>query len=212
MDGDGDGKVRRASPADSAATLARMIWASGDLRAGLFQHNHAAWYVDAVLEDAEAMAGKCQVHTVAYSVALPGPTDARSTGRTSSSRTRSRWCDIQRGVIDPRVIGLLAAISQEHTIRISALRSDHSKTTVERQRLEPLLRPRHGHRGDRRRLLHRRLAGRPLRHDRPRSSARCRPASEPTELIYCFDPDGPATRTASRRPTTATTSTSGSTA
>src|SRR4029079_7976750 len=46
VDGDGDGKVKHSSPADSAATLARMIWAADDLGAGLFQHNHAEWYVD----------------------------------------------------------------------------------------------------------------------------------------------------------------------
>ena len=56
VDGDGDGKIKHQNPADSAATLARMIWAAGDLRAGLFQHNHAEWYVDAVLQDAESMA------------------------------------------------------------------------------------------------------------------------------------------------------------
>src|SRR5262249_25679118 len=76
VDGDGDGKVVHSSPADSAATLARMIWAAGDLRAGLFQENHAEWYVDAVLNEADAMAGTCEVKTVAYSVALPGPTNA----------------------------------------------------------------------------------------------------------------------------------------
>ena len=54
VDGDADGKLKHSSPADSAATLARMIWRAGDLRAGLFQHNHAEWYVEAVMADAEA--------------------------------------------------------------------------------------------------------------------------------------------------------------
>ena len=53
-----------------------MIWSSGDLRAGIFLHNHAAWYVDEVLEEADKSAGKCRVHPVAYSIALPGPTNA----------------------------------------------------------------------------------------------------------------------------------------
>ena len=34
VDGDGDGHIRRFDPADSAATLARMIWSRGGLRAG----------------------------------------------------------------------------------------------------------------------------------------------------------------------------------
>ena len=37
--------------------------------------------------------------------------------------------DIQSGAIDPRILNILGAISQQHTIRISALRSDHSKFT-----------------------------------------------------------------------------------
>src|SRR5262249_47711951 len=41
VDGDHNGEISRRSPADSAATLARMIWAAGSIRAGLFQHNHA---------------------------------------------------------------------------------------------------------------------------------------------------------------------------
>jgi hypothetical protein len=34
------------------------------------------------------------------------------------------------------------------------------------------------------------------------------PGQKPTELIYCFDPDGPTSRDGLPRPTTATTSTS----
>src|SRR5690606_27552529 len=48
VDGDGDGRIRRQSPGDSAATLARSIWSIGDLRQGIFNHNQAAWYVEAV--------------------------------------------------------------------------------------------------------------------------------------------------------------------
>ena len=42
VDGDGDGRIRHADPADSAATLARLIWSRGSLRAGVFIHNQAA--------------------------------------------------------------------------------------------------------------------------------------------------------------------------
>ena len=34
--------IRHADPADSAATLARLIWSRGSLRAGIFTHNQAA--------------------------------------------------------------------------------------------------------------------------------------------------------------------------
>src|SRR3954467_1862544 len=129
VDGDADGNVKRSSPADSATTLARLIWAAGDLRAGLFQHNHAEWYVESVLADAEAMVGSCQVKTVAYSVALPGPTNAPINWSNVELSNSLEMVDIQSGAIDPRILNLIGAISQEHTIRISALRSDHSKFT-----------------------------------------------------------------------------------
>ena len=71
VDGDEDGRIRHADPADSAATLARLIWSQGSLRAGLFAHNHAEWYVQAVLGETERMKGACQVDYVDWSVALP---------------------------------------------------------------------------------------------------------------------------------------------
>jgi murein DD-endopeptidase MepM/ murein hydrolase activator NlpD len=71
VDGDGDGRVRHSSPADSAATLARLVWSRGSLRAGLFSHNQAAWYVQAVLGEAAQMEGACHVHYVDWQLALP---------------------------------------------------------------------------------------------------------------------------------------------
>jgi hypothetical protein len=191
VDGDGDGKIKRENPADSAATLARMIWAAGDLRAGLFQHNHAEWYVDAVLADAESMAGSCQVKTVAYSVALPGPTNAPINWQNVELSNSLEMVDIQSGAIDPRILGILGAISQEHTITISALRSDHPKLTSSGN-------------------VSNHYYGRAMdiaaidgtsctdvSPDGPcgtiaRQLGALPAGQEPTELIYCFDPDGPA--------------------
>ncbi len=191
VDGDADGKVRRSSPADAAATLARMIWAKGDLRAGLFEHNHAEWYVEAVLADADAMKGSCQVKTVAYSVALPGPTNAPINWKNVELSNQLEMVDIQSGAIDPRIINLLGAISQQHTVTISALRSDHPKYTtggnvsnhyygramdiaaidgVSCTNVSP-----DGPCG----TIARQLGALPA-------------GQEPTELIYCWDPDGPA--------------------
>ncbi len=71
VDGDEDGHIRHADPADSAATLARLIWSRGSLRAGIFTHNQAEWYVQAVLADAEEIEGSCKVSYVEWPVALP---------------------------------------------------------------------------------------------------------------------------------------------
>jgi cell wall-associated NlpC family hydrolase len=73
VDGDGDGRIRHADPFDSAATLARLIWAHGNLRAGLFAHNQAEWYVQAVLGEANRMQGGCRVSYVDWKIA---PLDA----------------------------------------------------------------------------------------------------------------------------------------
>jgi murein DD-endopeptidase MepM/ murein hydrolase activator NlpD len=71
VDGDGDGRIDHASPADSAATLARLIWSKGSLRAGIFVHNQAAWYVQAVLDEARQIEGACRAHYVDWQLALP---------------------------------------------------------------------------------------------------------------------------------------------
>jgi murein DD-endopeptidase MepM/ murein hydrolase activator NlpD len=71
VDGDGDGRIDHADPADSAATLAREIWSRGSLRAGVFTHNQAAWYVQAVLAEAEQIEGQCRMHYVDWQLALP---------------------------------------------------------------------------------------------------------------------------------------------
>ncbi|HXV05508.1 MAG TPA: lytic murein transglycosylase, partial [Solirubrobacterales bacterium] len=71
VDGNEDGHVRHADPADSAATLARLIWSRGSIRAGVFAHNQAEWYVQAVLAEADRMQGRCKVNYVDWSIALP---------------------------------------------------------------------------------------------------------------------------------------------
>jgi soluble lytic murein transglycosylase-like protein len=190
VDGNRNGKVKRSSPGDSAATLARMIWAAGDLRAGLFQHNHAEWYVEAVLADAEAMAGSCQVKTVAYSVALPGPANTPINWANVELSNQLEMVDIRSGAIDPRIINLLGAISQQHTITISALRSDHSKYTSSGNVSNHY----YG-----RAMDIAAIDGVPCTNVSPdgpcgtlaRQLGALPPGQEPTELIYCFDPDGP---------------------
>jgi hypothetical protein len=191
VDGDGDGKPTRESSGDSAATLARMIWAAGSLRAGLFQHNHAAWYVQSVLDQAEQMAGKCKVRTVAYAVALPGPTSVPiNWENVELSNSLAMW-DLQRGAVDPRILGIIGAISQEHTVLISSLRSDHSKFTAGGNVSNHYFG---------RAVDIAAIDGAPCTNtdvDGPcgviaRSLAALPPGQKPTELIYCWDPDGPA--------------------
>jgi len=131
VDGDGDGRIRRQTPADSAATLARLIWSQGDLRAGLFDHNQAKWYVDAVLTEADRLEGKCKVGTVEWALALPNVVMAPIEWDNLTILNEVAREDLLRGAIDPRIVGLIGAITQSHQIVISSLRSDHSKLTAE---------------------------------------------------------------------------------
>ena len=95
VDGDEDGHIRHADPADSAATLARLIWSRGSLRAGIFTHNQAEWYVQAVLAEAEADRRRLQGHATSTGAsrrsaagARNRPARARSCSRTASPAPR----------------------------------------------------------------------------------------------------------------------------
>jgi hypothetical protein len=131
VDGDGDGRIRHQSPADSAATLARMIWSQGGLQAGLFEHNHAQWYVDAVLGEAEQIEGDCETSTVEWALSLPNAVMAPINWANLTLSNELEKQDLDSGAIDPRIVGLLGAITQTHQVTISALRSDHSEYTSE---------------------------------------------------------------------------------
>ena len=97
--------------------------------------------------------------------------------------------DLTTGAIDPRIVGLIGAITQEHQLTISALRSDHSEYTASG-------------------YVSNHFFGRAMdiasvdgvsctdtAVDAPcanlaRTLAYLPEAVHPTELIYCFDVDG----------------------
>jgi soluble lytic murein transglycosylase-like protein/cell wall-associated NlpC family hydrolase len=94
VDGDEDGHIRHGDIADSAATLARLIWSRGSLAAGIFTHNQAEWYVQEVLQQAEEMEGGCKVSYVDWRVAplatgfeTPGPDAVLVDGLASAPRS-----------------------------------------------------------------------------------------------------------------------------
>jgi hypothetical protein len=190
VDGNGDGRLRREDPADSAATLARMIWSQGGLRAGLFEHNHAKWYVDAVLSEADRIEGKCETSTVDWALALPNAVLAPINWENLSLTNETQKADLDAGAIDPRVVGLLGAITQSHQITISSLRSDHSMYTVSG--------------GVSNHYYGRAMDIAAVDGVSCTDTAPTAPCAElaitlsqlpapamPTELIYCFDVDGP---------------------
>src|SRR4029077_3996004 len=131
VDGDEDGHIRHADPADSAATLARLIWSRGSIRAGIFTHNQAQWYVQAVLTDAAQIKGSCEATQVAWQVAYPATASGAPINWSNLTLSNSlELHDLTSGALDPRIVGLIGAITQEHELTLSALRSDHSELTT----------------------------------------------------------------------------------
>jgi Transglycosylase SLT domain len=122
VDGDGDGRRSPYDPADAIPAAARYLQASGapeDYRAALFAYNHADWYVAEVLAKAAEYRGA--------GVALPAdPATVRGLLRNPRVvLTPVQRADLLAGGIDPRVVTVLAAIGRRHTVVITSLQSDH---------------------------------------------------------------------------------------
>jgi Transglycosylase SLT domain len=190
VDGDGDGHIRHANPADSASTLARLIWSRGSLRAGVFTHNQAEWYVQAVMAEANRMQGRCKVKYVSWTIALPDATAVPINWDNLTLSNDLELRDLATGAIDPRIVGLIGAITQQHTITISALRSDHSQYTVDGNVSNHYFG---------RAMDIAMVDGVPCTDTAPTAPcgelghtlAFLPPPAHPTELIYCYDLDGP---------------------
>jgi hypothetical protein len=130
VDGDKDGRLRHEDIDDSAATLARMMWSRGGIDAGVFTHNQASWYVDAVAHEADRLAGKCKATTDDWVIFLPGDVAAQINWENLILSNDLELRDIQAGMLDERITGLLALMTRDHQITISSLRSDHSQLTA----------------------------------------------------------------------------------
>jgi hypothetical protein len=132
VDGNGDGYVLRDEPWDGVATFARMLWAHDSLEAGLFSHNQASWYVEAVVREADVIAGSCDTVKTTWDIAYPQPTTNATEINWDNLQILNATAanDIQSGVIDGRVINLLAMLTQRYSLLISSLRSDHDMLTA----------------------------------------------------------------------------------
>jgi hypothetical protein len=192
VDGDGDGRRDRWGPADAIFGMANYLRASGapaDYGRALYAYNHAAWYVQAVLAQAQRYRGAYLPPSSAVPDGAAAAQAVLADPRILLSDPRQR-ADIAAGRIDPRVLGVLLWAGADHTLVVTALRSDHPLRTsagsvsnhaagraVDIGAVD-------GHRciGTRRGTCGQ-LALRLARLIGP---------LHPTELIYCFDADGPA--------------------
>jgi hypothetical protein len=133
VDGDHDGHVSPYDPADAIPAAARYLRAAGapdDYHRAIFAYNHADWYVVHVLAKAGQYRGA--------PTAATGDQPALDSGALHDVLTGSRVTltpiqrtDLRTGQIDPRVIATLAWIGRRHTIIVTAMKSDHSTLTVD---------------------------------------------------------------------------------
>jgi hypothetical protein len=184
VDGNHDGRKSPYDPADAIPAAARYLRASGapgDYRRAIFAYNHADWYVADVLAQADAYRG-----------AATGPS-ASSPLETASVRelldnprivlTPGQRVDLRAGGTDARLLSTLAWIGRRHTVVITALRHDH--------------RPGTNHEAGRAmdigsvdsEICRGTRTGRCA--DLVRELAALTGPTRSTELIYCWDPDGP---------------------
>ncbi|MEK6277970.1 MAG: lytic murein transglycosylase [Actinomycetota bacterium] len=190
MDGNRDGRIRHADIEDSAATLARELWSRGGVRPGLFLHNQASWYVQEASDEAERISGHCRKRTSEWSVLLPQASSAPVKWANVQLSNDLERRDIATGALDPRIMGLIGAISRDHTVTISALRSDHDMNTVDGNISNHYFG---------RAMDISAVDGVPCTDTLPdapcavlgRTLTLLPAPSHPTELIYCFDLDGP---------------------
>jgi len=190
-DGDGDGAADVWNPADAIAGAARLLRANGapeDYRRAVFAYNHADWYVRDVVARADEYRGA----VAALEPSSVGNVAAAVAAVLANPRiqlTSVQQVDLTGGLIDPRVVTLLAWLGQRHSIVATSLRSDHSYLTKDG-------------------TVSNHASGRAVDIGAvdgelctgTREGACGRLAVEmavlpgvlrATELIYCFDPDGP---------------------
>jgi hypothetical protein len=190
-DGDGDGLADVWNPADAIAGAARLLQANGapaDYERALFAYNHAGWYVNEVLQIASAYSAVTPT-SLSIAIGSPDASVAAVLGNPRIQLTGVQRVDLASGLIDPRIVALLGWVGGSYSLVVTALRSDHSRFTTEgfisnhsfgravdigAVDGEPCTGARFGACG-RLAVLIAAIAG-PLHS---------------TELIYCFDPDGP---------------------
>ena len=194
IDGDHDGRVSPYDPADAIPAAARYLRASGaprDYRAALFAYNHANWYVNEVLAKAAQYRGN---RRTAIADGGGPELDSRALrdvlGSNRITLTPIQRSDLRSGQIDERVIATMTWIARRHSVVIIALKSDHRYYTVN----GTVSNHSTGRAMDIGTVDHEICRGTRTGHcaQLVRELAAIHGPLRSTELIYCWDPDGPA--------------------
>jgi len=189
-DGDADGLADVWDPADAIAGAARLLRVNGapaDYERALLAYNHAGWYVQEVIDLANRY--RDAASAASYVVGAPDASVRAVLANPHIELTGVQRVDLASGLIDRRVVALLAWLGRSHTLIVTALRSDHSRYTSEGN----LSNHTFGRAVDIGAVDGQRCTGTRWGNCGRLAVAIAGIAGplHSTELIYCFDPDGP---------------------
>lgn len=126
LDATGNGLADIMDPVDAVHSAAYYLCANGGgdpptLRNALWHYNHAQWYVNLVLDHAGRYA-----HSVHVATLVSADAQALLANPRVVLTDRARG-DLAAGIADPRLVAVLAALAQRHTIAVSVFKTGHSK-------------------------------------------------------------------------------------
>jgi hypothetical protein len=124
-DGDGDGRARINDVEDAVFSAATLLCANGAgdparLADAIWNYNHSEEYVNEVL----VLATNYGVYSLPGGMALASSTDVLRNPRVVL--TPQARLDLRNVVVDPRLVSLIAWVSERHTIAISVFKSGHA--------------------------------------------------------------------------------------
>ncbi|MGH9222293.1 MAG: lytic murein transglycosylase [Acidimicrobiales bacterium] len=129
-DGDGDGRRDVYNPSDAVLGAATYLCTNGaggltHLADAIWAYNHAGWYVDDVL----ALALRYGSDGLASDTGAPpgaSPDVAALVENPNLELTPWARADLLAGVVDQRLVQVLAAASARHRLTVSVIRTGHS--------------------------------------------------------------------------------------
>lgn len=128
IDGDGDGIASINDVEDAVFSAANLLCANGAgdparLATAIWNYNHSEEYVNQVL----TLAASYGVISIPNGAAYAAANDLLKNPRVVL--TPNARADLEVGVVDSRLVSLLAWIAERHTISISVFKTGHSKYT-----------------------------------------------------------------------------------
>lgn len=128
LDGDGDGRIEINDVDDAIFSAANLLCANGAgdparLASAIWNYNHSQAYVNEVLTLASSYGVISPPNGAAYAAAADLLRNPRVV------LTPNARADLKAGIVDRRLVSLLAWVAQRHTISITVFKTGHSKYT-----------------------------------------------------------------------------------